>query len=180
MTNDLSLRELAFPEADERGLVPRAWAEALLGAVGEPTQTGTQCSKVRKPALDGERSRGGKVSAKAAGEQPALALVEDGNPSPLAMSGDDFYRIACDEAHRRLNVPSATNWAWTTSRWSALASPSMLSMLTFLSPRLIEPTYVRQVHRQWTCRSSQPMTQANRRREDGASAPAVLVGIDPA
>jgi hypothetical protein len=32
----------------------------------------------------------------------APAPVQDGNTPALAMSGDDFYRAACVEAHARL------------------------------------------------------------------------------
>jgi hypothetical protein len=33
---------------------------------------------------------------------PASAPVQDGDPPVLAMSGEDFYRAACVEAHTRL------------------------------------------------------------------------------
>jgi hypothetical protein len=102
MTIDLSLRDPALSEADERGSVPGMWAEALADIVGETIWPMAKCSKVRKSALDQGRSQGSKGSAKTAGEQLAPATVQDGNPTSLTMSGEDCYRAACSEAHARL------------------------------------------------------------------------------
>jgi hypothetical protein len=44
--------------------------------------------------------------AKAPADHLAPALVPDGDPPALSMSGEDFYRAACVEAHARLlNLP---------------------------------------------------------------------------
>jgi hypothetical protein len=62
--------------------------------------------KFREPMLGGEGSQNGKIPANPPEEQLAPAPVQDDNPPPLAMSGDDFYRAACLEAHARLlNLP---------------------------------------------------------------------------
>jgi hypothetical protein len=37
---------------------------------------------------------------------PAPAPVQDGDPPALVMSGEDFYRAACVEAHTRLKPAS--------------------------------------------------------------------------
>lgn len=61
----------------------------------------------RLPLLKAERVR---LYCVPSGEQPSkgetIPIVQDDNPPALAMSGYDFYRAACVEAHARLlNLP---------------------------------------------------------------------------
>ncbi len=101
MANELCCYKQGARQADERGAVPALWAKAFADTVGEPTPTRTRYRKFRKPTLDGGGSQRRKISAKASQEDLASAPVQDGNP-PALMSGDDFYRAACLEAHARL------------------------------------------------------------------------------
>jgi hypothetical protein len=100
--NELSCYEQAAPQADERGAVPTLWVKAFADSVGEPNRARTRYKKFREPTLDGRGSQRSKISVKAAHEHMAPAPVQDGNPPALAMSGDNFYRAACLEAHARL------------------------------------------------------------------------------
>lgn len=94
MTNIQFLRVQALREADECGSIPEVWAEASADTVGEPNRATARYKKFREPTI------GGRSSSE---KQLASAPVHDGNPLPLAMSGDDFYRAACVEAHARLS-----------------------------------------------------------------------------
>jgi hypothetical protein len=102
MANELFCYEQAAPEADERGAVPALWAKLFADTVGEATGTGVRYRKFREPTLDGKRSPGSKTSAKSPEGQLAPAPVQDGKLPPVTMSGYDFYRAACVEAHARL------------------------------------------------------------------------------
>jgi hypothetical protein len=102
MTNNPFLREQALREADECGSIPGVWAEAFADTVGEPNQATARYRKFREPTPGRAGSQGRKISAKPPEEQLAPAPVQDGNPPPLVMSGYDFYRAACFEAHARL------------------------------------------------------------------------------
>jgi hypothetical protein len=106
MANELFCYEQAAREADERGAVPALWAEAFADTVGEPNHAMARYKKFHEPMLGGEGSQSRKIPANPPEEQLAPAPVQDDNPPPLAMSGDDFYRAACFEAHARLiNLP---------------------------------------------------------------------------
>jgi hypothetical protein len=106
MANKLFCYEQAAREADDHGAASAFWAEAFADTVGEPNRATARYKKFREPTLGGEGSESSKISAKPLEEQLAQAPVQDGNPPPLAMSGDDFYRAACFEAHARLiNLP---------------------------------------------------------------------------
>jgi hypothetical protein len=106
MANELSCYEQAARQADERGAVPALWAKAFADTVGEPNRARTRYRKSREPTLDGRGLQRSKISVKVSQEHLASAPVQDGNPPALAMSGDDFYRAACLEAHARLlNLP---------------------------------------------------------------------------
>ena len=106
MANELFCYEQAAREADDHGAASALGAEAFADTVGETTGTRVRYRKSREPTLDGGRSRGSKNSAKSPKEYLAPAPVQNGNPPPLAMSGYDFYRAACVEAHARLlNLP---------------------------------------------------------------------------
>ena len=106
MANELFCYEQAAREADEHGAAPVLWAEAFADTVGEPNRATARYKKFRETTLGGEGSQSGKISAKPPEDQLAPAPVQDGNPPPLAMSGYDFYRAACVEAHARLiNLP---------------------------------------------------------------------------
>jgi hypothetical protein len=93
MANELSRYEQAARKADERGAVPALWAKVFADTAGEPNQASARYKKLREPTLGG-------------GDAPpdplAPALVQNGDPLALAMSGEDFYRAACVEAHARL------------------------------------------------------------------------------
>jgi len=106
MANELSCYKQAARQADECGAVPALWAKAFADTVGEPNRARTRYRKFREPTLDGGGSQLSKNSAKASQEHLASAPVQDGNPPASAISGDDFYRAACLEAHARLlNLP---------------------------------------------------------------------------
>ena len=106
MANELSCHEQAARQADERGAVPALWAKVFADTVREPNRARTRCRKFREPTLAGRGSQRSKISVNASQEHLAPAPVQDGNPPALAMSGDDFYRAACLEAHARLlNLP---------------------------------------------------------------------------
>ncbi len=53
----------------------------------------------------GKASRGAKISATGPAEHLAPTPLEDRSPPDLIMSGDDFDRAACVEAHARLAKP---------------------------------------------------------------------------
>ena len=106
MANVLSCYEQAARQPDERGPVPALWAKAFADTGGEPNRATTRYRKFREPTLDGRGSQRSKISVNASQEHLAPAPVQDGNPLALAISGDDFYRAACLEAHARLlNLP---------------------------------------------------------------------------
>ena len=106
MANELFCYEQKACEADERGAVPALWAGAFADIVAEPNRSTAKYKKVRGPTLGAKGSRSSKISAKPSEEQLASVAAQAGNPSPLAMSGYDFYRAACVEAHARLlNLP---------------------------------------------------------------------------
>jgi hypothetical protein len=106
MANELFCYEQAVRGADKRGAVPALGAKVFADTVGETTGTRVRYRKSRQPMLDGGRSRGSKNSAKSPEEYLAPAPVQNGSSPPLAMSGYDFYRAACVEAHARLlNLP---------------------------------------------------------------------------
>jgi hypothetical protein len=97
MANELSCYEQALRKADERGAVPAFCANVFADTAGEPNRAGARYKGLREPTLGG-------------GDAPpdplAPALVQDGDPPALALSGEDFYRAACIEAHARLlNLP---------------------------------------------------------------------------
>ena len=102
MANQLFCYAQAAREADDHGAASALWAEAFADTVDEPNRTTARYKRFREPTLDGEGSESNKIPAKPAEEQLAQAPVQDGNPPPLAMSGYDFYRAACLEAHARL------------------------------------------------------------------------------
>jgi hypothetical protein len=102
MANELFCYEGAACEADHHGAASALWAEAFADTVGEPNRATARYKKFRDPTLGGEGSQSSKICAKPPEEQLAPAPVQDGDPPPLAMSGDDFYRAACFEAHARL------------------------------------------------------------------------------
>lgn len=105
MANDLSCYEQAARKADERGAVPALWANAFADSLGEPKRTKRRYRKFREPSL-GAVPQGGKIVANAPADDSAPAPVEDGKPQALTMSGEDFYRAACFDAHVRLmNLP---------------------------------------------------------------------------
>ena len=105
MANELFCYEQAARETDERGAVSALWAEAFADTIDEPNRATARNKKFGEPTLGKGRPQGNKISAKAPAEQLAPLLVQDDNPSPLAISGHDFYRAACVEAHRLLNLP---------------------------------------------------------------------------
>ena len=106
MANELFCYEQAAREADDHGAASALWAEAFADTNGEPNGATAKYKKFRAPTLGGEGSKSSKISSKPPEEQLAPAPVQDGNPPPLAMSGYDFYRAACVEAHARLiNLP---------------------------------------------------------------------------
>ena len=106
MANELFCDEQAAREADDRGAASALRAEAFADTVGEPNRATARYKKFRETTLGGEGSQSAKIPAKPPEEQLAAAPVQDGNPPPLAMSGDDFYRAACFEARARLiNLP---------------------------------------------------------------------------
>jgi hypothetical protein len=102
MANELFCDEQAAHEADDRGAASALWAEAFADTVGEPNRTTARYKKFRDPTLGEKGSQSSKIPAKPPEEQLAPAPAKDGNPPPLAMSGDDFYRAACFEAHARI------------------------------------------------------------------------------
>ena len=76
MANELSCYEQAARKAAERGVVPALCPKVFADTAGVPP------------------------------DPLAPALVQDGDPLALSMSGADFYRAACVEAHARLlNLP---------------------------------------------------------------------------
>ena len=104
MANELFCYEQKACEPDERGAVPALWAGAFTDIVAEPNRSTAKYKKVREPTLGAKGSRSSKICAKPSEEQLASAAAQAGNPS--AMSGYDFYRAACVEAHARLlNLP---------------------------------------------------------------------------
>jgi hypothetical protein len=106
MANELSCYEQAAPKADERGAVPALCAKVFADTAGEPNPARARYKKLREPTLGGGDPRGNKISAKAPPDPSAPAPVQDGDPPALSMSGEDFYRAACVEAHARLlNLP---------------------------------------------------------------------------
>ena len=108
MANELCCYKQGARQADERGAVPALWAKAFADTVGEPTPARTKYRTFREPTLHRGGSQRRRISAKASQEDLASAPVQDGNPPALAMSGDDFYRAACLEAHARLsNLPAS-------------------------------------------------------------------------
>jgi hypothetical protein len=102
MANELFCSEQAAREADDHGAASALWAEAFADSDGEPSRVRVRYKKFREATLGGEAAQSSKSPAKPPKEQLARAPVQDGNPPPLAMSGYDFYRAACDEAHARL------------------------------------------------------------------------------
>ena len=105
MANELFCDEQGAREAGERGAASVLWAEAFADTVGEPKRATASYKKLRDPTLGGEGSQS-KIPAKPPEEQLAPAPGKDRNAPPLAMSGGDFYRAACFEAHARLiNLP---------------------------------------------------------------------------
>ena len=105
MANKLFCYEQAAREADDHGAASALGAEAFADTVGEPNRATARYKKFREPTLGGEGSQSSKIPATPPEEQLARD-AQDGNPPPLAMSGYDFYRAACVEAHARLiNLP---------------------------------------------------------------------------
>jgi hypothetical protein len=102
MANELFCYEQAAREADDHGAASALWAEAFADTVGEPNRATARYKRFRGPTLGGEGAQRSKISAKLPQEQLAPAPVQDGNPPRLGMSGEDFYRAACLEAHARL------------------------------------------------------------------------------
>jgi hypothetical protein len=97
MANELSCYEQAVRKADERGALPAFCANVLADTAGEPNPTTARYEKLREPTLGG---------GDAPSDPLAPAPVQDGDPPALAMSGEDFYRAACVQAHARLlNLP---------------------------------------------------------------------------
>jgi hypothetical protein len=106
MANELFCDEQAAREADDRGAASALRAEAFADTVGEPNRATARYKKFRDQTLGGAGSQSSKIPANPPEEQLAPAPAKNGNPLPLAMSGDDFYRAACFEAHARLiNLP---------------------------------------------------------------------------
>jgi hypothetical protein len=106
MANELFCFEQAAREADDRGAASALWAAAFADTDGQPNRATARYKKFRDPTLGGEGPQSSKILAKSPDEQLAPAPGKDGNPPALAMSGDDFYRAACFEAHARLmNLP---------------------------------------------------------------------------
>jgi hypothetical protein len=105
MANELFCYEQAARETDERGAVSELCAETFADTIDKPNRATARNKKFREPTLGRGRLQGSKISAKALEEQLAPALVQDDNPPSLAISGYDFYRAACVEAHRLLNRP---------------------------------------------------------------------------
>jgi hypothetical protein len=101
MTNNPFLRAQALRKADESS-IPGVCAEAFADTVGEPNRATARYKKFRESTLGGKGSQRSKISAKSPEEHLAPAPVQDGNTPALAMSGDDFYRAACVDAHARL------------------------------------------------------------------------------
>jgi len=93
MANELSCYEQAARKADACGAVPAFGAKMFAGTAGEPNRAGARYKKLGEPTLGG-------------GDAPPDPLapvpLHDGDPPVLAMSGEDFYRAACVEAHARL------------------------------------------------------------------------------
>ena len=104
MTDNPSLRK-ALRAPLEGGWIARARAKALADTVGESNLDPARHNKGDGPKLGRVDSQNRKISPKAPPGQLAPAPAQCGNPSALAMSGDDFYRAACIEAHRLLNLP---------------------------------------------------------------------------
>ena len=106
MANELSRYEQAARKADERGAVPALWTKVFADTAGESNQASARYKKLREPTLGGGNPPGNKISANAPPDPLAPAPVQDDDPPALAMSGEDFYRAACVEAHARLlNLP---------------------------------------------------------------------------
>ena len=102
MADQLFCYEQAAREADDQGAASALWAEAFSDTVDEPNRATARYKKFRETTLGGEGSQSAKIPAKPREEQLVPAPLQDGNPPPLAMSGYDFYRAACVEAHARL------------------------------------------------------------------------------
>jgi hypothetical protein len=101
MTNP-KLRKEACQEADEGEPVPTASPTTLAETVGDPHRATAKYNRFRQPTLSRARN---KVSTKVPEEQAASTAVQDRNPRAMAINGEDFYRAACVEAHRLLNLP---------------------------------------------------------------------------
>ena len=98
MANELSCYEQAARKADECGAVPAFGAKMFAGTAGEPNRAGASYKKLGEPTLGG---------ADAPPDPLAPVTVHDADPLVLAMSGEDFYRAACVEAHARLKLALA-------------------------------------------------------------------------
>jgi hypothetical protein len=106
MANELFCYEQVARQADAHGAASALWAEAFVDIVGETNRATARYKKFRDPTLGEAGSQSIKIPVNPSEEQLAPAAAKDGNPLPLAMSGDDFYRAACFEAHARLiNLP---------------------------------------------------------------------------
>jgi len=102
MANELSCYEQAARKADERGAVPALCAKVSADTVGEPNRARERYKKLCEPTLGGGDPQSNKIVAKAPADPLAPAPVQDGDLPALSMSGEDFYRAACVEAHARL------------------------------------------------------------------------------
>jgi hypothetical protein len=139
MANELFCDEEAAREADDAELFRHC------GRMRSPrpstNQTGPGRDTERFPTQRLiERILSRKISAKAPEEQLPPAPAQDGSPSALAMSGDDFYRAACVEAHAPFKPALTESWsqppesnrrdgyrtilAKQGSKWSATVSPT--------------------------------------------------------
>jgi hypothetical protein len=106
MANELSCYEQAARKADERGAVPAFCANVFADTAGEPNRARARYKKLREPTLGGGNPQGNKIVAEAPANPLAPTPVQNGDASALSMSGEDFYRAACVEAHTRLlNLP---------------------------------------------------------------------------
>jgi hypothetical protein len=102
MANELSCYEQAARKADERGAVPALCTKVFADTVGEPNGARARYKKLREPTLGGGDPQSNKIVAKVPADPLVPAPVQDGDPLALSMSGEDFYRAACVEAHARL------------------------------------------------------------------------------
>jgi hypothetical protein len=92
MANELSCYEQAIRKADERGTVPVFCSNMFADTAGEPNSARARFKKVGEPTLGGGDPP----------PDPLAVSLQDGDPPAEAMSGEDFYRAACVEAHARL------------------------------------------------------------------------------